>query len=190
MHAAARRGTVINTATGIRSTDRVYLEAARSFCASRGQIFTKILIPSALPFIVAGLRLGIGRGLVGVVVGELFGARGGLGFLVLTSSQTFDTAGLWVWSALAPAAGAQNNVHNTGVPKVSGKDTDPGNAAVPGAFNTTALRDVRNTAPYMHNGVLPTLEAVMDFYSGNKLAGVPQLSGPEKADIIAYLDAL
>ena len=83
-----------------------------------------------------------------------------------------------------------NNVHNTGVPKVSGKDTDPGNAAVPGAFNTTALRDVRNTAPYMHNGVLPTLEAVMDFYSGNKLAGVPQLSGPEKADIIAYLDAL
>ncbi len=87
---------VINTATGIRATDNVYLEAARSFCASRNQIFTKVLIPSALPFIVAGLRLGIGRGLVGVVVGELFGARGGLGFLILTSSQVFDTAGLWV----------------------------------------------------------------------------------------------
>ena len=87
---------VINTATGIRSTDQVYLEAARSFCASRNQIFTKVLIPSALPFIVAGLRLGVGRGLVGVVVGELFGARAGLGFLVLTSSQLFDTAGLWV----------------------------------------------------------------------------------------------
>src|ERR671938_1883697 len=87
---------VINTATGIRSTDQVYIEAARSFCASRLQTFRMVLIPSALPFIVAGLRLGIGRGLVGVVVGELFGARGGLGFLVLTSSQTFDTAGLWV----------------------------------------------------------------------------------------------
>ncbi len=87
---------VINTATGIRSTDQVYLEAARSFCASRNQIFTKVLIPSALPFIVAGLRLGIGRGLVGVVVGELFGARAGLGFLVLTASQTFDPASLWV----------------------------------------------------------------------------------------------
>lgn len=87
---------VINTSTGIRSTDRVFIEAARSFCASRGQIFVKVLIPAALPFIVAGLRLGVGRGLVGVVVGELFGARGGLGFLILTSSQIFDTAGLWV----------------------------------------------------------------------------------------------
>jgi NitT/TauT family transport system permease protein len=87
---------VINTTTGIKSTEKVYIEAARSFCASRGQIFTKVLIPSALPFVVAGLRLGIGRGLVGVVVGELFGARAGLGFLILTSSQAFDTAGLWV----------------------------------------------------------------------------------------------
>jgi len=48
---------VINTSTGIRSTDRIYIEAARSFCASRTQIFSKVLIPSALPFIVAGLRL-------------------------------------------------------------------------------------------------------------------------------------
>ena len=87
---------VINTTTGIKSTEKVYIEAARSFCASRRQIFTKVLIPSALPFVVAGLRLGIGRGLVGVVVGELFGARAGLGFLILTSSQLFDTAGLWV----------------------------------------------------------------------------------------------
>jgi len=87
---------VINTATGIRTTERVYLEVARSYCASQTQTFVKVLIPSALPFIVAGLRLGIGRGLVGVVVGELFGARAGLGFLVLTSSQTFDTAAVWV----------------------------------------------------------------------------------------------
>ena len=87
---------VINTATGIRTTDRVFLEVAHSYCASRSQVFTKVLIPSALPFIVAGLRLAIGRGLVGVVVGELFGARAGLGYMVLTSSQLFDTAGLWV----------------------------------------------------------------------------------------------
>ena len=87
---------VINTATGIRTTDRVFIEAARSFCANRWQIFGKVLIPSALPFIVAGLRLGVGRGLVAVVVGELFGARAGLGFLILTSSQVFDTASLFV----------------------------------------------------------------------------------------------
>src|SRR5438309_8309094 len=68
---------VINTATGIRATDQVYIEAARSFSANRAQIFTKVLIPSALPFIVAGLRLGIGRGRVGRVGGESIGARAG-----------------------------------------------------------------------------------------------------------------
>ena len=87
---------VINTSTGVRATERVYIEAARSFCATKGQIFTKILLPSALPFIVAGLRLGIGRGLIGVVVGEFFGARAGLGYLIFTSSQLFDVAGLWL----------------------------------------------------------------------------------------------
>src|SRR6266851_5244028 len=79
---------VINTSTGMRSTDQIYIEAARSFSASRSQIFTKVLIPSALPFIVAGLRLGIGRGLVGVVVGEFIGARAGLGYLIFRSSQS------------------------------------------------------------------------------------------------------
>src|SRR5436305_8326445 len=86
---------VINTATGIRSTDQIYIEAARSFSASRSQIFTKVLFPSALPFIVAGLRLGIGRGLVGVVVGEFIGARAGVGYLIFRSSQAFQIDAMW-----------------------------------------------------------------------------------------------
>jgi NitT/TauT family transport system permease protein len=49
-----------------------------------------------LPFIIAGLRLGMARALVGVVVAELFGAKAGLGFLILASSQVFDTASLFV----------------------------------------------------------------------------------------------
>ena len=96
---------VINTATGIRSTDQVYIEAARSFSASRGQIFTKVLIPSALPFIVAGLRLGIGRGLVGVVVGEFIGARAGLGYLIFRSSQAFQIDAMWVGVFLLAGTG-------------------------------------------------------------------------------------
>lgn len=87
---------VINTATGIRSTDPHLIEAARSFGARRLQVFTKVLIPSALAFIVAGVRLGIGRGLVGVFAGELFGAQSGLGYLIVAASQMFDTAGLFV----------------------------------------------------------------------------------------------
>jgi NitT/TauT family transport system permease protein len=96
---------VINTATGIESTDRNVLEAARSFNATRRQVFTKVLIPSAIPFIVAGMRLGVGRGIVGVVVGELFAARAGLGFLIITASQVFDTAGLFVGVVVLAVAG-------------------------------------------------------------------------------------
>src|SRR5438477_11873417 len=96
---------VINTATGIRSTDQIYVEAARSFSASRAQIFSKVLIPSALPFIVAGLRLGIGRGLVGVVVGEFIGARAGLGFMIFRSSQAFQIDAMWVGVFLLAGTG-------------------------------------------------------------------------------------
>lgn len=87
---------IINTAAGIRSADNSLIEAARSFGASEMQIFINVLFPSALPFIITGLRLGVGRGLVGIVVGEMFGSRAGLGFLIVASGQVFDTAGLFV----------------------------------------------------------------------------------------------
>src|SRR5215831_7487383 len=96
---------VINTSTGIRSTDPIFIEAARSFSANRVQIFSKVLIPSALPFIVAGLRLGIGRGLVGVVVGEFIGARAGLGYLIFKSSQGFQIDAMWVGVFLLAGTG-------------------------------------------------------------------------------------
>jgi NitT/TauT family transport system permease protein len=96
---------IINTATGITSTDRVYVEAARSFSANRLQIFQKVLIPGALPFIVAGLRLGIGRGLVGVVIGEFIGARAGLGYLIFKSSQGFQIDAMWVGVFLLAGTG-------------------------------------------------------------------------------------
>ena len=87
---------LVNTEVGVLSTDPHLIEAARSFGASRMQIFRKVLLPAALPFIIAGLRLGMARGLVGVVVAELFGAKAGLGFLILASAQVFDTASLFV----------------------------------------------------------------------------------------------
>lgn len=87
---------VINTMTGLQSADRALIETARSFGASVSQIYWKIRLPAALPFIIAGCRVSVARALVGVVVAELFGARGGLGFLIVTSAQLFDTAGLFV----------------------------------------------------------------------------------------------
>jgi NitT/TauT family transport system permease protein len=96
---------IINTEAGIRSTDKALIEAIRSFGASRAQIFTKVMLPAALPFILAGLRLGIGRGLIGVVVGELFGARAGIGFVILQSAEVFNMPRLFAGVAVLAAAG-------------------------------------------------------------------------------------
>jgi ABC-type nitrate/sulfonate/bicarbonate transport system permease component len=87
---------LINTDAGIKAADESLIEAARSFAATRYDIFRRVLLPCALPFIIAGLRLGIGRGLIGIFIGELFGAQHGLGFLISLSAQTFDIPGMFV----------------------------------------------------------------------------------------------
>jgi NitT/TauT family transport system permease protein len=79
----------INTTAGIKNTDQDLIDVARAFGYSRSDIFRKVLLPSALSFIVTGFRLAVGRGIVAVVVAEFFGSRGGLGYLILVSSQSF-----------------------------------------------------------------------------------------------------
>lgn len=86
---------IINTETGLRQTPASLIETVKSFGARRLQIFFKVELPSALPFIFAGLRLGIGRGLIGVVVAELFGARSGLGLFIQQSAETFNMPALF-----------------------------------------------------------------------------------------------
>jgi ABC-type nitrate/sulfonate/bicarbonate transport system permease component len=96
---------LINTYAGLTTADRNLLEAARAFGASEAQLFTKVRLPSAIPFIVVGLRLGVGRALIGVVVGELIGARAGLGYLITISAQTFNTAGVFVGVLILAVSG-------------------------------------------------------------------------------------
>jgi NitT/TauT family transport system permease protein len=83
---------LINTYAGVQNTDPDLLEAARSFGASRGQIFRHILLPGALPYIVTGLRLGAAMGMVGTVIAELQTSLAGLGFLMAQFSGSFQTA--------------------------------------------------------------------------------------------------
>lgn len=83
---------VINTQAGILSVERTLLEVASSFRASPLQIFFKVQIPASIPFIISGLRLGVGRALTGVVVAEFFFATAGIGFMISIASQNFDTA--------------------------------------------------------------------------------------------------
>lgn len=79
----------INTTAGVKSTDQDLIDVARSFGFARTQTFRKVLLPSALSYIITGFRLAVGRGIVGVVVAEFFGSRAGLGYLILVSSQSF-----------------------------------------------------------------------------------------------------
>ncbi len=94
----------VNTEAGIRSTDQNLVTLARSFGATQRQIFLTVSLPWAVPFVVSGLRLGVGRALIGVVVGELFGARAGLGYLITDASQVFDMPTLF--AAVIVLAGA------------------------------------------------------------------------------------
>jgi NitT/TauT family transport system permease protein len=96
---------IINTEAGITHTDPQLVEAAKSFGASRMQIFSKVSLPSAAPYILAGLRLGVGRGLIGVVVGELAGARAGIGFLINNASQVFNMPQLFAGVIVLAIAG-------------------------------------------------------------------------------------
>lgn len=82
----------INTDVGMRATEGQHLDAARSFGATRWQLFTKVRLPTSISFIIAGIRMGIARGLIGVVVGEFFGSQAGLGYRILVSSQFFNNA--------------------------------------------------------------------------------------------------
>ena len=87
---------IISTQAGLESVDRRLLLVARSFCGSRWKTFVTVALPSAAPFIVSGMRQSVGRGLVGVVVGELFGAKAGLGNVNTTASSVFDMPTLFV----------------------------------------------------------------------------------------------
>jgi NitT/TauT family transport system permease protein len=95
----------INTEAGIRTTSDRLIEMLRSFGATRHQIFLKVSLPSAIPFILAGLKLGIGRGLIGVVVAELFGSRAGLGQLISQSADSFNMPNLFAAVVVLAAAG-------------------------------------------------------------------------------------
>ena len=95
----------INTEAGLRTTSERLVEMLRSFGASQRQIFLKVALPSAVPFILAGLKLGIGRGLIGVVVGELFGSRAGLGQLITQSAEAFNMPNLFAGVVVLAIAG-------------------------------------------------------------------------------------
>jgi ABC-type nitrate/sulfonate/bicarbonate transport system permease component len=96
---------LINTIGGVRAIDVDLLKAARAYCASDWQIFTTVVLPGAVPFILTGVRQAVSLGLIGVVVGEMFGGSEGIGFMVNYGGQTFQTDTVFLGVAIIAIAG-------------------------------------------------------------------------------------
>jgi len=87
---------VINTYQGVKNVDARLLEVGRAFRCSERQLWANIILPAALPFIVAGLRLSIGRGLIGMVLADLYTAITGIGYLISRYASIYRTDAMFV----------------------------------------------------------------------------------------------
>ncbi len=102
---AAIFSIIINVADGARSVPREYLEVARSFRSGRLSMLIGIVLPSSLPYLLAGFRLAAGRALIGAVVAEFFISVGGLGYYILYNSRSYHHNEAFVGVLLLAAFG-------------------------------------------------------------------------------------
>lgn len=87
---------LINTQAGVKDVSADLIELGRAFCASERDMFTKFVLPASVPFIMSGLRLAVGRAIIGEVVAEFFTALTGLGSVIVHAANNFQTAKLFV----------------------------------------------------------------------------------------------
>jgi NitT/TauT family transport system permease protein len=96
---------LINTYEGVRNADRLLITVVRAFGAREWDIARLVVVPNALPYIIAGLRLSIGRAVLGVVVSEFFGSNEGLGVIMVQAASQYKVdlvfAGLVIFTALS-----------------------------------------------------------------------------------------
>jgi NitT/TauT family transport system permease protein len=96
---------LINARDGVKTTPLSLINAARSFGASEWQVFKSVVFPSTFPFVLTGLRIAVGRALVGVLVGELYAATAGIGFMITVAGATFQTDKVFVGVLIFAIAG-------------------------------------------------------------------------------------
>lgn len=91
---------LINTYTGVKNVNRVLVNVVRSFGANEWQLMKVVVLPNSLPYIIAGLRLAIGRAILGVVVGEFFGSSQGLGYMIASAATNYKVDVVFVGVAI------------------------------------------------------------------------------------------
>jgi ABC-type nitrate/sulfonate/bicarbonate transport system permease component len=86
----------INTWLGVTAVPKSLIDVGKSFVASNQTILRRIVLPATLPYIMAGIRLAVGRGVVAMIIAEFFTALSGLGAVIINSANNFDTARMFV----------------------------------------------------------------------------------------------
>jgi NitT/TauT family transport system permease protein len=87
---------LINSMAGVLQINRIYLDVGRNFHASRAQVFRTIALPGALPFIMTGVKLGVGMGLILIAIAEMIGAKSGLGFMIWNAWEILAVETMYV----------------------------------------------------------------------------------------------
>ena len=87
---------VINTYQGVKSVDPKLLEVGRAFRCSERQLWGNIVLPASLPFIVTGIRLAVGRGMIGMVLADLYTAISGIGYLIVRTAGVLEVDRMFV----------------------------------------------------------------------------------------------
>ena len=87
---------VFNTFAGVKSTDLLLINVIRSFGGNEKDLYLKVVLPCTMPYIIAGARLAIGRGLVGIIVGEFYAASEGIGFAITQAGDTYRLPDMFV----------------------------------------------------------------------------------------------
>jgi ABC-type nitrate/sulfonate/bicarbonate transport system permease component len=97
---------LLNTAAGVQRTPTTRVRAAQCLGATELQVFTKVVLPSAVPYILTGMRVALGFSFMGIVAAELIGAREGIGFLIMNSRLLLNTEQLFVGLVALGVVGA------------------------------------------------------------------------------------
>jgi NitT/TauT family transport system permease protein len=95
----------ISALGAVRTVDPRLIRVAKSFSAGDWLLFRSIVLPSAVPFLLAGMRLAVGRGMIGIVVGEIYGSAAGIGMMINQAGATFETDRVFVGILTIAVAG-------------------------------------------------------------------------------------
>ena len=96
---------LINTIQGVRGVDPVLVDVARTFGHSRAALLWKVVLPSAMPLVLAGMRIGLGIALVLVVIAEMMAGTGGIGYLIIDLQRSFRIVDMYAWVVILSVLG-------------------------------------------------------------------------------------